>query len=190
MKRLVPALLLITIAAPLLALAPRAPERGNRIGVLRSAYSDAAASDLSAAIERELTKQLREVGFDAFDAGVSIRDLDRDAQRDIDFYVSIEGDTSEREHAAVDVGTRNVGVGFGVLVASVAAEVRLYDGKTLELIDRYELQREKRSVAPTSIGVGNYGFFVHIALPIVQRAQQRAAVRGVAADAAKRIAQR
>jgi hypothetical protein len=66
--------------------------------------------------------------------------------------------------------------------------MRLYDGRTLELIDRFDLRQRRTTLAPTGIGVGRMPFVGWIAVPLVQRAQYRAAAREVARDAADRIA--
>jgi hypothetical protein len=190
MKRLLLVLLIAAIALPLIAITPRSNvHSAKRIGVLRSeeTIDPAAAID----IERELTKQLRDAGFDAFDAEVTLRDLERDAESGAEIYVLVSGvEATGHNVGVVDVGDAHVGTTLGVTMSRVAAEVRVYDGRTLDVLDRYELSHNTKSVAPTSIGFGDRNFFFSFAVPFVHHAQYRAAVRNVAAEAVKRIAAR
>jgi len=157
--------------------------------VLRS--DDIVDAQVSNDIERELTKQLRENGFDAFDAQVTLKDLMRDQQSAADLYVLVGGaEMADRNIGAIGVNTIGLGTTLGVTLSRIATEVRVYDGKTLEVLDRYELMRDTKSFGPTSIGLGDRNVFVAIATPFVHHAQYRSAIRSVAAEAAKRLADR
>jgi galactitol-specific phosphotransferase system IIB component len=188
------ALLIVVLAVPAMAITPRGEvHTAKRIGVLRSAdvWNDRDAVGMSTAIERELTRQLHDLGYDAFDAQVTLADLERSETSDADLYVLVSGgDVAQHNFGGVGIEGRNVGTTLGVLTSRVAAEVRVYDGRSLELLDRYDLSRSKTMVAPTSIGFGDRNFFLYLAVPLVHHAQYLAVVRDVASDAAKRIAAR
>jgi len=77
-----------------------------------------------------------------------------------------------------------------LVLGEVAAEVRLYDGRTLNQIARYDLHKRNMAVVPMSIGIGGRSLSAWIALPFVQYGQYRAAAHEVARQAAERIAGR
>ncbi|MGZ8851585.1 MAG: hypothetical protein ACXW3E_14830 [Thermoanaerobaculia bacterium] len=164
---------------------------GDRIGVLTTSERHAYDTErrVEDAVQNSLREELNARGFDAFRAGLTYDELRRDDRANADFYVEIvssHGDSNLM--GGVAVGGGPVVAEIGVLVAKVAAEMRLYDGKTLELIDRFDLQQRRTTLAPTGIGIQRVPFVGWIAVPLVQRAQYRAAARGVARDAADRIA--
>ena len=180
MKR---ALFLCLAALPAFGLTPLT--RGNRIGILRAPESFANA------IGTNLRDELSQRGFKAFDARGTFEDVQRGGVSAADFYVEVVWSDATQHHVA-SVGA-NVGpavVDVGVVVARVAAELRLYDGRTLELIDRYDLRDSRTAVAPTGVGLGTRSLWGYIVLPIVQRQQYRAAAHEVAVQAAERIANR
>ena len=192
MKRALATLVLLLGATPLLAINTAILRRGDRIGVLRMSEQFDAASErtVANAIESALPRALRDRGFDAFDAQRTYDDLRRGDDGGAAYYVEVVGaHAGDRERAAVDVGVENLYASIGVVVSRVAAEVRLYDGRTLELVDRWDLSKKSTAVVPTSVGVGGRFVWASFALPFVHYGQYRTAARDVAAQAAKQIAQ-
>jgi hypothetical protein len=191
MKRhLIPLALCLAVSASAFAINVNV-KRGDRIGVLtiseRHGYD--AERRLAEAVQNYLRQELSDRGFDAFRTGETHDELRRDDRANADYYVEIVSSHGDANlMGAVGVGGGPIGAEIGVVVAHVAAEMRLYDGRTLELIDRFDLQQRRTTVAPTGIGIGSRPFFGWIALPFVQRAQYRAAAHDVARDAAERIA--
>jgi hypothetical protein len=166
-------------------------KHGDRIGVLTISERHAYASEhrVAEALQNYLCDELSARGFDAFRAGETYDELRRDDRANADYYVEVvssHGDANVM--GAVGVGGGPIAAEMGVVVSHVATELRLYDGRTLELIDRYDLHQRRTSVAPTGVGIGGRSIIAWIALPIVQRAQYRAVAHDVARDAADRIA--
>jgi hypothetical protein len=79
---------------------------------------------------------------------------------------------------------------LAILVSRVATEVRVYDGRTLELLRSFHLERHGTAVVPTGIGVGNMTGDIAFwaAVPLMRWFHDRGAARDVAADAALAIA--
>jgi hypothetical protein len=190
MKRALIAAALCLIAASAFAI-DASVKRGDRVGVLTTSERHAYDTErrIADAVQNYLRSELNARGFDAFRASETYDQLQREDRANADYYVEIvssNGDSNMVGGGAI--GSGPVVAEIGVVVARVAAEMRLYDGKTLELIDRFDLQQRKTTIAPTGIGVGRMPFVGWIAVPLVQRAQYRAAARSVARDAADRIA--
>lgn len=191
MKRPAVGLLLLLVSAPLLALNTNVLRRGDRIGVLR--MSDQFDADMERAVvrtlESDLPRALRARGFDAFDARLTYDDLRRGDAGGAAYYVEVvSARAGEREAAGIGAGVGGVYTTVSVVVARVAAEVRLYDGKSLALIDRFDLSEKRTSVAPTSVGLGGRYLWAELALPFMQYGQYRSAAHDVARQAAERIA--
>jgi hypothetical protein len=185
------ALALLLLAAATSALAFDTTKRGNRVGVLvaRARYVSGPESAMAASIGKYLREELQKSGFDAFDANVTYDELARNATTSADYYVEVSSsDSSSHSPAGIGVGGNSVAVDISVIVAHVAAEVRLYDGRTLELIRRFDLERSNKGIAPTSIGIGTPGLFGWIAIPIAEIVQFRRVAHDVARDAAAHIA--
>ena len=72
----------------------------------------------------------------------------------------------------------------------MAAEVRVYDGRTLNTIAQFDLHQHNTSVVPMGIGLGGRWTWAYFALPFMQYGQYRAAAHAVARQAAERIAGR
>jgi len=183
---------LLLVATPLLAINTSILRRGDRVGVLRMSERFDVASEETVArtIENDLPRALRDRGFDAFDAHATYDDVRRGDGPGAAYYVEVVGARAgDREAVGVGVGAENVYASIGVVVSRVAAEVRLYDGKTLELVDRWDLSKKSTAVVPTSIGVGGRFVWAAIALPFVHYGQYRSAAHDVARQAAERIAQ-
>jgi hypothetical protein len=191
MKRLL-FLGLLLVTAPLLAINTTVLRRGDRVGVLRMSerFDVATEETVARTIESDLPRALRDRGFDAFDAHATYDDVRRGGGPDAAYYVEVVGARAgDREAVGVGVGAENVYASVGVVVSRVAAEVRLYDGKTLELVDRWDLAKKSTAVVPTSVGIGGRFVWASIALPFVHYGQYRSAARDVARQAAGRIAQ-
>ena len=127
----------------------------------------------------------------AFDAGVTYDDLRRNDRGAADYYVEvISSRGGDHSVGGIGGGGGNIGIGVAVVVSRVAAELRLYDGRTLEQIDAIDLQKGRTGVVPASIGVGGRSFWAYIALLFMRYGEYRAAAHDVAEEAAERIAHR
>lgn len=191
MKRL--ALLLVVIAAvvaqPALAFDPKRP-LSNRITLLQAPAYDASELELQIArnVRDRLLGELRARGFDAADSKLTYDEAQRTGAEISGLYVEI-APSEVHAHSTGDVAvrTRNVGVDVAMLVSRVAAELRVYDGRSFALIAKRHISREDVRVVPTGIGVGSYRMSVWFALPFVQYARYRAAANLVVRDAAAEI---
>ncbi|MGZ4777940.1 MAG: hypothetical protein ACXV5L_01995 [Thermoanaerobaculia bacterium] len=166
-------------------------KRGDRIGVLAISERHVYTTEhrVADALQNYLRDELGTRGFDAFRVEETYDELRRNDRANADYYVEIvssHGDANVM--GAIGVGGGPIAAEVGVVVSHVATELRLYDGRTLELIDRYDLHQRRTNIAPTGIGVGGRSIIGWIALPIFQRAQYRAVTHDVARDAADRIA--
>ena len=189
MKKLMP-LLLCAIAIPAFALTT-APRRGDRIGVLRISdrFAYRAEQSVSNAIQDDLRRELDDLGFNAFDARISYDQLLRRGPEDADYYVEVvSAYAAGRPVGAVGAAVQGMAVEVSVVVANVAAEVRLYDGTTLNLVESYDLAKRTTAVVPTGIGIAGRSIFAAIMLPFVQYGQYRSAAHDVAHQAALRVA--
>jgi hypothetical protein len=187
MKRLVLAVIVFSMAVPAMAFRPTL-HRGERVGVLRPLTFDGRDGDVANAVTRSLQRELRARGIDAVDAGITFDDLQREQRIDADYFVEVvSSDADGGPFGGIGVGGDHVGVDISVIVSRVAAQLRLYDGRTLQLIDTYDMQRSAKAVMPTAIGVGGRHVGLWVALPFVHYARYRAAARAVAADAATAI---
>ena len=181
MKRLL--LLLVLVASPVIAFALDT-SKALSVGVLRGLHDEQDA--VADALRRELSTR----GFDAFDAERTYDEAVSDGAPVADYYVEVSAaNASDVEYGGVGVGTRHAGVSMGVRVARVVAELRLYDGKTMELLSTHDLARRNTAVLPTSVGVGGGVFYAYIALPFIERAQLRRVVRATGRAAAAFVAE-
>jgi hypothetical protein len=153
---------------------------GDRIGILRG------ASDHGSTMERSLLDELRNRGFDAFDVGLTYEELlDQEAVPVADYIVEINaGPTQTADYGGVDVVGSHADVSLGVMVSKVAAELRLYDGSTMELIATSDLSKRSAALMPTYVGIGGGSIFASVALPFIERAQHRSVARKAARAAA------
>ena len=188
MKRALLVLLLIAVAVPAFAFKVR---RGDRVAILRSEIPDEYRREerVAKSVRTYLQRELRRRGLDAFDAKMTWDDFQRDGIDDADFVVEVVADeTDGGQVGGVEVSGRNVGVDVGVVMSRVAATLRLYDGRTMELIDTIDLSRRSSAVMPTAIGVGRDHLALWVTVPFVHYSRYRAAARAVAQDAAEQIA--
>jgi hypothetical protein len=193
MKRLVPILLAAFLAVPAFAIVTDrgpVPQAGDRIGILMmpERYAEGSNSLIADHVRRYLREELRGAGFDAYDAGRTYDDLDRRDPQNADYYIEIVGaDGDSREHDLGGIQTDHGGVEIGLSVARVAAAIRIYDGRSLELLHTYDLHGKSRIVVPTDVNVGVRGLIAWIAVPFIEHAQFRIAAHDVARDAVHAI---
>jgi hypothetical protein len=187
MKRLLIALLLLVPGTA--ALAFDETRTAPRVGVLR--YDDEAFGPggawMSDEIVRHLLEELRERGVDAFDARVTYDEAADEGFAEADYLVEIAADADAGDFGGIGVGGPHGGVELSLLVARVAAEVRVYDGRTFELISTDNLRKRNRAVLPTAVGFGGRRSWLAIAVPFAQWAQQRRVARDAARDAASKV---
>ena len=188
MKRLI---LFALVAFPSAALAfDPAPVRGNRIGILTTvaAEDDAETLRVAALMRGYLARQLRREGFDAFDARATLGEIDRGRTTDADYYVEfLRAETSSDPYGGGVVAGRHGGVDLALVVSHIAAGLRIYDGRTLEIIDDVDVEARSRAVVPTAIGLGQRGLGIWVGLP-VGLMRSRSVAKDAARDAAQSIA--
>jgi len=185
MKRLLAALCLISIAGA--AFAFDSTRRPNRIGILLSAadFDQERETVVEREVRRALRAELQQRGFDAFDAELTFEEASRDGVMAADYLVEIVGgDPQAEEYGGLGIGSRHIDFTLGVIVSRVAADIRVYDAETLQVIATENLSRRKSAVVPTSLGFGGNHVFAAVALPFFYRAQYRNVARAAARDAA------
>jgi hypothetical protein len=155
--------------------------RRERVAVLRSAHEPAMA--MADALRREL----RQRGIDAFDAEATYDDVMQDAGPVADYFVEIvDAVPASYDSAGIGVAGRHADVNVGVVTSRIYAEVRVYDAATMEVIASENLSKKKRSLMPTSVGVGGGIFYAVIGLPF-ERAQVRSIAKAAAREAATAV---
>ena len=187
MRRLALAAILVAFAAQTAIAFDPTPRRGNRVTVLQaplyngSGYEDRVASR----VRQQLVRELRRRGFDAVDGSMSYEELRRGDRIDSNYYIELApSDAYATTTGGASVGVSHAAVDLSVIVSRVAAELRIYDGRTLDLVTKRHLSRENVAVVPTGVGVGTYRMSVWFALPIAEYVRYRSAVNAVVADAA------
>lgn len=179
MKRLLIAMLLVVLPGVAFAF-DTTPV--TRVGVLRG------TDVVHVRVADALRSELRARGIDAFDAVRTYEEAVRDGAAVADYYVEIIGGrASTAEHGGIGIGTEHSGMSIGLLVSRMAAEVRIYDGETMELIRSHDFSKRSRAVVPTSVGVGGGSFFAYIAMPYIERAQFRRIIRAAGRAAAELV---
>lgn len=173
-----------------LAFDPTPAARGNRIGILTTTAADDDLVTLRVAslMRGYLARELRREGFDVFDTRATLEEIERGADPDADYFVEfIRGDTADHGYGGVGVGGRHAGVDMELIVSKVAASLRLYDGRTLEVIDDFDVDAEGRAVLPTAIGIGgrHTAFWVGVPFHVLKH---RSVAKAAARDAARSIA--
>jgi hypothetical protein len=189
MKRLLIAITCSALAASAMAINVDA-KRGDRIGVLMVSAHNAPVTDVRIAesVLNYLRDELASRGFDAFRLEATYDTLRREDRPVANYYIEIvSGHAEANAQGGVGAAIGPVTTEIGVIVGRVAAEMRVYDGQTLDLIDRFDLSQSHTTVAPTGIGFRGLPIFAWIAVPIAQHSQIRAATHAVAKQAADRI---
>ena len=178
MKRLIGFASLILVAAP--AFAFDTTKSAQRIGVLRSGH------DIDPTMMRALVSELRGRGFDAFDAGLTYEELmDEEAVAIADYVIEIRGgEPLTTGHGGVGIDGRHAAVDIGIVSSKVKAELIVYDGNTMEKMAASELSKRTTALMPTGIGVGGGWLYAYVALPFIERAQNRNVVKKAAREAA------
>lgn len=129
----------------------------------------------------EFVAQLRRRGFDAYETYEAV-------EGEADYIVEIVGgEPTSSEYGSVGVNNGSAGLALGVMVSRVAAEIRVYDGTTLELLSTDHLSRRASGVVPTGLGVETGPFFAFVALPLIERAKARRVARAAARDAVSSV---
>jgi hypothetical protein len=179
----------IAMTVPAFALT-QSPRPGDRIGVLRMSdtYTHGAEQSVARAVQTDLRRELRDLGFDAYDARLTFDELSRYSAPAAEYFVEIISSHSVNPVGGVGVGAGAVSVEVGVVVAEVAAQVRVYDGRTLNQIAEFDLHKNNAAILPMGIGLGGRWTWAYFALPFMQYGQYRAAAHAVARQAAERIA--
>ena len=177
------------IGTTALAFDPTPAARGNRIGILTTTAADDDLVTLRVAslMRGYLARELRREGFDVFDTRATLEEIERGADPDADYFVEfIRGDTADHGYGGVGVGGRHAGVDMELIVSKVAASLRLYDGRTLEVIDDFDVDAEGRAVLPTAIGIGgrHTAFWVGVPFHVLKH---RSVAKAAARDAARSI---
>ena len=185
MKRLLAALCLLWISGA--AFAFDTTRRADRIGILLSAGDF--DSEGETVVEREVRRALREElakrGFDVFDAELTLDEASRDGVAAADYLVEIAGgDPQSEEYGGLGIGSRHIDFTIGMIVSRVAADIRVYDAETMQVIATNNLSRKSSAVVPTSLGIGGSRVFAAVALPFFYRSQYRNVARAAARDAA------
>lgn len=187
MKPLTLALVFLATAAAVFAFDPTV--RGNRIGVVdvTGRYPSPDAS-VAQSIERRLCEELRDRGFDAFQVETPIDRLVPFDPANADYYVEIVGTGGASVPVAdASLGAGRVAVDLGVLVSHVATRLRLYDGRSLDLLQTFNLEKHSTAVVPTGFGLWTGHVAFGIATP-ARWLQDRTLMHRVAVDAASNIA--
>ena len=185
MKRLLIALLLLV---PGVALAFDHTPSAPRVGVLREVgeriHEDALVAD---SVHRYLRQELRERGLDAFDVGLTYAEAVEDQYADADYLIELLTASDGGEYGGVGVGGPHGAVELSLSVARVLAEIRVYDGRTFELLATEDLRKKSKAVLPSYVSIGGRRSWLSLAVPIAQWAQYRRVAREAARDAADRV---
>ena len=169
------------------------PRPGDRIGVLRMSdnFTHGAEQTVAKTVQTDVRRELRARGFDAFDTSLTLAELSRRSTPTADFFVEVvSSHATNNPRGGAAIGAGEIAVEVGIVIAAVAAQVRVYDGRTLNPIARYDLHKKNTAVVPMGIGIGGRSLWAFIALPFVEYSQYRAAAHEVARQAAERIAGR
>jgi hypothetical protein len=178
MKRLLPAFCIVLVATT--AFAFDSSKHVQRIGVLRGSF------DGESRMTRALIDELRGRGFDAFDAGRTYDELlDEEAVPIADYIVEIRGgEPRTTDNGGIGIATRHAEVEVGIVTSRMNAELRVYDGSTMELVATSDLKKRSTALMPTGVGIGGGAIYAYLALPLIERAQHRSVAKKVAREAA------
>jgi hypothetical protein len=190
MKRTLIAAALLLVASAAFAFNPKPASTTPRIAVLRVSQEYGGGEGYVAdAVVHYLRDELRERGLDAYDAGLTYEQVADGEGEDADYYVEIAGAAADSgSYGGIGVGTYDIGVSVDLVVSHVAAELRIYDGRTGKLIRSDNIAKRKSAVMPTSVYIGGSRAFAALAVPFVRHAQYRNITRSAARDAAQLVA--
>lgn len=193
MKRLLAVVLVLLVPGVAMAFDTnrRAQPKDFRIAILRPQSSESPEEQIiQTKVMHYLGNELRSRGFDAYETEWTYDDAAEAQNVDADYFVEVIGAGARSDAmGGVEVGGRHADVSIGVIVSQVAAELRVYDAHTMEVVASENIEKRSTSVAPTSIGVGGNDLFAWIAIPLFERAQVRSAAKAAARDAASVIAE-
>jgi hypothetical protein len=164
-------------------------ERPPRIALLDLAPRYEMQVDAFGTMRDSLREALKQHGFDVFTTADRYDDLARSNDGHAEYYVEIVGtDREARVNGGGDVAVGALAVGVSSVKHRELVELRLYDGKTLDVIRTYQLDASSNSLVPTAIGLRSCNFFFSLFLsPWTERAPARRAIHAVAREAARRI---
>ena len=168
---------------------PATASSAPRVGVLRvSQEYERAEASVANMVVRYLTDELRHRGLDAYDTRLTYEQVRRGEGEEADYYVEILGAGGDSgSYGGIGIGTYDVGMSVDLVVSRVAAELRVYDGRTGEVVLSETLTKQKRAVMPTSVYLGGSHLFAALTVPFVQHAQFRSMSRAAAREAAQRV---
>ncbi|MGN6182561.1 MAG: hypothetical protein ACTHQM_02785 [Thermoanaerobaculia bacterium] len=188
MKRLLIAVLVLLVPGVALAFNPqrRASENNVRIAILHPEPGNSPDETLvQEKVVRYLTSELKKRGIDAYETAWTYEDAATNSNVDVDYYVEVLGTRADADAlGGIDIGGRDGEVSLGVVVSHVAAELRVYDAHTMEVLTSQNIAKRSSAVRPTSIGFGGGDVFAWIAMPFFERQQYRSAAKAAAKDAA------
>jgi hypothetical protein len=188
MKRLLVVLLVFLVPGVALAFDTNrhASPSALRIAILRE-DADTSPNErmVHEKVVRYLTNELKSRGFDAYETDWTVDDAANATNVDVDYYVDVISAGADADAAGgVDIGGRDGEVTIGVIVSHVAAELRVYDAHTMDVVASETIRKRNAAIRPTSIGFGGGDVFAWIAIPLFERAQFRSAAKAAAKDAA------
>lgn len=183
--RILVSLLVIAVAIPAVAINTN---RGDRVCVLQVQPEGPFDARIAQAIRDRLQHALRQRGFHTVETDAVFEDVRRTPDLAADYFVEVaSANSAAYPTGAAAVGVGHVGIDVGMTVSRVGAVVRIYDGRTLELLQSRPLAREGVTVAPSGIGIGTYHASVWAPLPFAVWARERSMVRAVAQEAADAV---
>ncbi len=194
MKRFAFAVFLFLIAASPLAAVDLGLVRGDKIAVLAVPEDEGRRmhDDLSELIGRVTARRLEKEGFKTVVLPRSVDQLVEDGLKDAvgaAWIVEIAwSDGRARSWGGIAGGTEGVGAEVGMVTAQLAAEIRFYDARTLEMVDRFEVDSRATSPALTGIGVGGRWSWLWASLPWGNRQAYGRAAGALAIQIYERIA--
>lgn len=188
MKRIIVATLILMSAVS--ASAFDAEKRGDRIAILQvTAEGRPSEATVGSVMATYLRKNLRKAGFDAFTISETLDSVQDEPRDDVDFYVEIAPwDADSNPYGGVGVNGPHAGVDIAVVSSRIAAQLRVYDARTFELLGSYELSDRSTAVMPVAVGVGHRAIYGWVAMPFAQWIQYRRLTKRMAEDAAVRVA--
>lgn len=171
MKRFVFAIILFLIAASPLAAVELGPVPGDKIAVLTVPQDEERRmhDDLGELIGRVVARRLEKEGFGTVVLPRSADELVADGLTEAvgaAWILEVAwSDGRARTWGGIAGGSNHVGAEIGVVRAELMAEIRFYDARTLEMVERFEVDSRATSPALTGIGVGGRWSWLWASLP-------------------------